>query len=317
MTGFASESMDTLPAEAANVAELVTGQEIVRVTRIESGVMTFKYVVETVHGERFITRFYPSERAGVIKYEPDILLRCKSHGMQVAEVVADSRTGPRATLEYLLYRMIPGVSMTSRIGSLSEHSLDQIGYTLKDQVRLLGDIQTLGFGDFVDGQTARLASWRSFVEEAVEVGLAQDSLPERLRRTTELLLGDIDKFSFDGSPSLAWGDLSPDHVILDANDEFAGLVDFEAVLSVEPLLTYGYFRARYDQTPFSPAFANIWPKANEPESGRAALYAVVRALRLWPHTGKPLLTGGSRDRIENILPGLNSAIGELLRLLGR
>jgi aminoglycoside phosphotransferase (APT) family kinase protein len=316
MSERASPESDTLRDDAANIVARVTGQPIAQTTKINSGVMTFKYAVQTALGEIFIARFYPPERALVVKYEPDVIRRCNLHGLKVADLVADSRDGPVATLEYMIYRMIPGAAMETRIASLSAGTIERICRALVEQMLLLSEIEVIGFGDLEGGERARFASWRSFVEQAFADALVQNNVPPALRYAVERIRDGLDRFAFGGSASFAWSDISPGNIILDANDEFAGFVDLESVLAAEPLLAYGYFRARYDGTRFFAILSSSWPKFARCEGARAALYGLIRALRLLPHAYRALPTGEPRDRLESFLPGLHNALDELLRSRG-
>jgi hypothetical protein len=306
---------DALSDDAANVVSRVTGQQVVRTTRINAGVMTFKYAVQTGLGDKFIARFYPPERASVVKYEPDVIRRCKLHGLKVADLVIDSRYGPTATLEYIIYRTIPGVAMETRIASLGAGTMERICRVLVEQMFLLSEINVIGFGDLEEGERGRFASWRSFIEHAFAGALAQKNVPTALRRAVERVRDGLDRFAFDGSASFTWSDISAGNIILDEDDEFAGFVDLESVLAAESLLAYGYFRARYDGTRFCELLSSLWPKLTAAERERAALYGLVRALRLLPHIASRLPTGKPRDQLESFLPGLRNEVDELLRSL--
>src|SRR5437868_2572025 len=104
-----SRRPEVVPDPLCEAAVSIIGALIGRATaaeRIQRGVMTFKYTVVSGGGARFIVRFYPPGREDVVEYEPDVVRRCRSGGLRVPEVIADSRSGPPAPLAYMAYRMI-------------------------------------------------------------------------------------------------------------------------------------------------------------------------------------------------------------------
>jgi aminoglycoside phosphotransferase (APT) family kinase protein len=313
---------DFLRADAERIVAQVSGATIARVTRVDAGVMTFKYFVKSWQGHHYVVRFYPRNRGAVVRYEPDVIQLCHKHGMRVPEVIASSRTGPTASLEYMVYRMIPGISMQAGLASFSPRSLSRICRGLIDQLRLLNEIKPDGFGDLVDCRQAWFDSWFSFVGHAFGDGIAcaraQSLLSPVLLDAVELIGQHLGRFQYVGRPSLCWGDISPENVIVGEGGEIAGLVDFEGVLGCEFHLNLGYLRARYAGSRFYTTFAELWPGGcHEAISARSALYVIVRALRLMSHGREPLPTGILRERLDIFLPGLEEAVDESLKWIGQ
>lgn len=315
-----TDSGSSLRADAKRIVTQVSGEAITQVTRVATGVMTFKYFVESADGHRYVVRFYPRERAAVVGYEPDVVRRCRAHGMRVPEVLASSRTGPKASLQYMIYKMLPGISLDLRLAVLTPQALSRICSGLIAELRVLNGIEISGFGDLVDGTRARFDSWLSFVGRTFIVGVAaaraQSLLPSKLLDAVNLIGQNLDRFAYAGQPALCWGDISPQNIIVSEDEELVGLVDFEGVLGAEFDLHLGYLRAKYAGTDFYSTLAAAWPGGRDKAaSARAALYALVRALRLVPHGRAPLPTGIQREPLEIFLPGLKEAIDESLRWL--
>jgi len=313
---------DSLEVQSQRIVTQISGATALHVEKVNAGAMTFKYSVESAHGQRFVVRFYPENRASVVNYEPDVMRLCRERGMRVPEVVASSKTGPPASLNYMVYRMIPGISMQARMASLSQPSLGRICRELIDELRVLNEIRIDGFGDLVDSGRAQFDSWLSFVEKTFADGLAfartHALLPATLIENVELIGRNLPRFSSAGGPTLSWGDISPGNVIIGEGDEIAGLIDFEGVLSADFHLNLGYLRARYAGSSFYHALADVWPDANlEETSARAALYVIVRALRLAPFALEPMPTGLPRQALETFLPGLAGAVDESVRWIGK
>ena len=304
--------LSQLHSDAQRIIAAVSAQQVIEISAVDAGVMTFKYFVTTTNGDRYVVRFYPSTRKAVVAYEPDLVRRCREVGMRVPEVVTTSTTGPRAALEYMAYRMLPGESLELRLSFLNQQSLDRICASLVRELLLLKEIEIEGFGELVSDKRAGFPSWFAFMTQTFTDGLrsarAQNLLPPALINDIDFVFSNLDKFNYIGRPTLCWGDVSPQNIIVSDN-EFVGLIDFEGVLSAEFDLSFGYLRARHAGTPFYSSFANHWPGAKDnATSARAALYVIVRALRLLLHGREPLPTGIPRERLDIFLPGLEDAI---------
>ena len=318
-THFPAESVGL--AQAANtIVSQVIDQGVRNVRSITAGVMTHKYQVTSQSGEDFIVRFYPASRCFVAEYEPDILRRCREHGIQVPEVVVDSRNGPAAPLGYMVYRMLPGTSLQKCLDGYDSHELGALCADIVAQLKQLAGLSMTGFGDVLGQYHARSVSWQEFVRDAFDGGIrsarTNDVVDKPLIEALELIRSRLDRFEGPDRAVLAWGDLSPENVIVDRNRRLVGLVDFEGVVAAEIDLGLGFLRARYGGTAFCAAMTYNWPLGQIRQPG-VALYVLVRALRLLRHGREPLPTGLARDPVEVFLPNLRSAVTEVSEWLNR
>jgi aminoglycoside phosphotransferase (APT) family kinase protein len=314
---------DELQGEAERIVTEILGAKASQATRINAGAMTFKYSVDAANGQRFVVRFYPQNRASVVNYEPDVMRLCRERGMRLPEVIASSANGPAAVLEYMVYKMIPGVPMQTRLPSLSQESLSRVCEELIQEVLILNEIKIDGFGDLMDSGRAPFDSWLSFVRGTFVDGLAfartHSLLPGILLDDIDLIGQHLGRFSYTGAPSLSWGDISPGNIIISEGDEIAGLIDFEGVLSADFQLNLGFLRARYAGSDFYITMADKWPARNDEAAfARSALYVIVRALRLTLYALESLLPAGAeRQPLESFLPGLTHAVDDCLRWIGK
>jgi aminoglycoside phosphotransferase (APT) family kinase protein len=310
MTIDSPEDFERLADTAGVIASQVAGEGVRAVRPIRVGVMTHKYEVTNASGEKLVVRFYPPARSLVLNYEPDILRRCRAHGMRVPELIADSRNGPSAALAYMVYRMLPGTSLQERLGQIGPRQLGALCADVVAQLEQLAELPMNGFGDVLSGQHARSGSWHEFMRDAFERGLevARDAnvLDRHLLKAFGGIERNLDRFDEPRQAVLAWGDLSPENIIVDEHGRFVGLIDFEGVVSAEIDLGLGFLQARYAGTAFYRQMAYNWP-AKRSEQPRVELYVVVRALRLLRHAREPLPTGVARDPIEVALPNLRPA----------
>jgi len=305
-----------LERDARRIISDVSGRGIRRVQAILGGFMTFKYLVETVDDERFIVRFYPLGREGVVNCEPDLLAHCRRSGLPVPVVLADARTGPKATLAYVVYRMIEGTNLSEALPGLTSQQASVLASELATCLLELRRIELHGYGELITGATAAGTSWRAFVKRSFETGidaLQQSRLIDSasLVRLREFLKCDVDSQSCQ----LVWGDISFANIIVDSTGHLAGLIDFESSLSGDPLATLGYCFACHGNHPFWETRIQRWPQAlDDTERERILFYALLRGLRLAPYLDRPSPTGQPRDPLFEIFPGFELAIETLTTL---
>jgi aminoglycoside phosphotransferase (APT) family kinase protein len=281
--------------------------------------MTFKYLVETVDEERLIVRFYPPGREAVINCEPDLLVRCRLSDIPVPLVIGDARTGPKAALEYVVYRMIEGATLLEVLPHLSGSAQQTLAAELARCIFNLRWIEFDGYGELVTGEAASESSWPGFVNRSLVAGiealernkLIDSSSLRRLHAIVNRTASDIDSLIDCGSRRLVWGDVSFANIIVTSSGELAGLIDFESSLSGDPLATLGYCFAAHGDHPFWAALVACWPEAIEAARERILLYAILRGLRLAPYLDRPLPTGHPRDPLFEIFPGVKLALDSL------
>ncbi|HEX6087533.1 MAG TPA: phosphotransferase [Thermoanaerobaculia bacterium] len=303
---------DPLCEAAVSIIRALTGRAATA-ERIQHGVMTFKYTVDSGGGARFIVRFYPPGREDVVEYEPDVVRRCRSGGLRVPEVVADSRSGPPAPLAYMAYRMINGIALRNRLADMGDREMHSVCRSVAEQLHAMAEVRIDGYGELTSVHEAQYTTWQAFIRAAFEGGI--DAAGRRmlfkdpLIETLQTVCDHIYRFAAPQAPVLTWGDVSPDNIIVHGG-RLAGLIDFESVLGGEPELNLGYVRARYRETPFYKALLEHWPYVDH-DQPRTALYVVVRGLRLLIHRCEPLPTGERRQGTESFLSDFEAAANEL------
>jgi aminoglycoside phosphotransferase (APT) family kinase protein len=289
------------------------------VDKLSLGVMTHKYATRLPNGERYIVRFYPTSRAHVVEYEPDLLRRCCQAGVGTPEVVIDSRTGPSAEMQYVVYRMIEGTPLVDRLSTLSAAALKRLAANLVGRLEALARIPVAGYGDLLAADHARFASLDEFCAASFREGLKAVAEKRLWSQETAEMVEAIARTGTprqEGRPALTWGDISLENILINSDNEIAGLVDFEGVLAADRLLNLGYAYARYFPSAFWDALVEAWPNP-APEQWRSVyFYCVLRAVRLAPFAGEPLPTGHPRAAIEGLLPGFQPATRALSTVTG-
>lgn len=301
---------------ASFVIREIFGSAEVKVKQVTRGVMTFKFAALLPTGEQYLVRFYPPSRSAVVAYEPDILHRCSEAGLPVPEVVADSRTGPPTPLQYMVYKIIKGVPLSERFPGLTTESQEEIAEQLVTCLCMLQQIPIIGYGDLTDGIRAQFGSWQAFIQrsftEGISVAKQYNLLTSKMITNLKIAARELEQFPVQRPSGLAWGDISPDNILIGPHRRSIGLLDFEGVLAADILLNLGYCYARYHETDFFKSIVCAWPNRLTNDHWRKIeLYAILRALRIFKYAHQPLPTGHPRTPIEQLLPGFQSALKKL------
>lgn len=305
-------SANVLTEVAGRVVVGLLGSRVLAVEWLHHGMMTFKCRVRTARDD-VIVRFYPASRSTLVHQEPDLLLRCCRAGFPVPQPIGDSRTGPSAPLNYVVYRRIEGETLADRLPCLDTARRLVLAEDLARHLDHLQDLTFEGAGELVSSMVARDASWDSFVDGAMRSGLLSICRNGLLEPT---LAADIERVIRSGPPApvratgrLVWGDINFGNVIVDENGRVAGLIDFEGCLSGDPLATMGYVAAVHGTDPFFTQLRQAWPTPlSEEADDMIAWYALLRAVRLAIYAHLPLPTGRPRDPFVNIVPGIIPAL---------
>ena len=302
-----------LKEHAALLVKEITGKKRVEVKHINRGVMTLKFAVQLHTGERYIVRFYPLNRSDVVAYEPDVLHQCLNKGLPVPEVIADSRTGPSAPQQYLIYKMIDGVPLSDRFPRLSDTSRMAIAAQLVNYLFTFQELQVSGYGDLIDISRARYNSWQEFIRRSFRDGINAAKryalFPASVIKELEAVVRNLKVFQRREKSSLAWGDISLENILVDDSNRIAALIDFEGTLAADILLNLGYCYAMYQDTGFFKSIEQAWPDVLTDDQWRKIeFYAILRAIRIAKYASQPLPTGHPRTPMDQLLPGFISAL---------
>lgn len=193
---------------------------------------------------------------------------------------------------------------------MSDLQVRNVAAACKDQLKTLSRLPVEGWGDLVTIERAEQETWDKFVTATVAAVKSLSAHPDL--DAAVAFIANIRRKPCC-SPSLVWTDISPENIIVDQKGCFAGIVDLESVMALEPAATRGYLLARYARTRFGAIFKEaLQDWANSPALD--LVYAVIRGLRLLPHQATPLPSGLARDSLDVVLPGLNIAAQSLAML---
>lgn len=301
------QPIDSVSDMAIALAANLFPKRVTRIERVTRGVMNYKFRVCLSGDESYALRFYPSGRQGIVDFEPDLLRRSQQLGLPVPNVLVDSRAGPTVGLNYTVYRWIEGIPLDERLPFLNQTHLVDIARALVTFLKGFAELEVHGFGELMSATQARYRTWSEFLESNLQrpdTGVARH--PLELEGIVALRAHALaaDSGLTERVPVLAWGDISPENILLDANDRIVGLLDFEGAISADFSLTLGYCFARYWNTPFYGTLRSVWPECEgRPPEAAEECYALLRGLRLARYFHLPMPTGCVRQSVENVLPG--------------
>jgi hypothetical protein len=310
-------TMSTLAYAARRIVHSLLGCEPVQVERIRAGVMTFKFVVDTPRSGAFVVRFYPRINAGAVEYEPDLVRRLNAADLPVPRVVGDSRFGPSSPLSYMVYEMIPGVTLRRCLPSLEPLGRRRIARQVSEFLMALQDVNVEGYGDLLSATTARFNSLLGFIEtsfaEGISTAQSHGSLPKELIADLEGIRGRLGLLDLAPPCGLAWGDMLTDNILVREEGSLAGFIDFEGTLAADPLLNLGYCYAAYGPSGFFKDLSDAWSgPLTAGHVDRVLLYAVLRGVRIAKFAHQPLPTGYQREPVEKAFPGFAMAVQSLM-----
>ena len=222
-------------------------------------------------------------------------------------------------MAYVVYRLIDGERLTDQWDEMSQQQIVGVVDTIVENLKVLTGIRVAGYGGLTTAYLARHASWLEFLTLSFQAGIdaarSNETLPSGILRNIEKIDQHYTEFGRCGNAALAWADISPDNIIVNSQGKLAGFIDFEGMLSGDPVLTLGYLYARYYETNFAEHILNSYNSAADDLFFRKVrFFAVLRGLRLMRHLTQPLPTGVERQPITQLLPGFAPALENLVRV---
>lgn len=276
---------------------------------LTAGHMTLKVKVTLADERELLVRSYPPGRETIAEFEPELLERLLQAGASVPTPLSYSTHFSDA---YLIYEMLPGVSLDRFITRLTSGELERVAQAVFEQLTILASLEVSGWGDMKSAVCADCDTWRAFVF-SLNLSQLYPNAPSWLVKATDKLRWIAETRVAPLRSTLVWTDLSPENIIVNEKGHFIGLIDLESVMALEPDATYGYLDARYRFTRFHQFFTSPFLIGAKSQDLRS-IYALIRALRILPHRLEPLPAGGVRDPLHIFLPGLEEACKNVLNL---
>lgn len=262
---------------------------------IDKGVMTDKYTIYS-DSKKYIARCFPEGREWLASQEFLYMKLFQEKGIKAPNPIWYDKEEQAV----LLYEKLEGSTIAEVYNLLSKLEKKQICKEICDNYKKISSILVEGFGCVIDFNKSPFSSWNTFLE--CEITKAQcifkNMKDKKMINKCEALISMVQNFR-DERSSLVWSDFSMENIIVDRRRHLAGFVDFEGLISGDPLLGIGYLLAR-GKTEFSQEI--IKQGGYSDSQSIIDFYAILRYLRILPYLKKTLPNGSLREPIENYLP---------------
>jgi len=243
-----SESFDTSTLARLVLAHIDAGPDSLRFTPIRTGKHNTSYRVDGDQG-RFVLRIAPPDNAGFLFYErlmmrqePGLhhLIRATTT-IPVAEVIGHDFSRTLIDRDYLVMAALPGTPLSDASGLTQarfDRTLRQVGEYLRQLHTLMA---TEHLGQSVYGYVgahhpmepqptwakAFHLMWNRLIDDVVACGCYNPNEAELMRDLLDLY---IELFDRPVNPCLLHMDIWSQNILIDANGNVTGLVDFDRAL---------------------------------------------------------------------------------------
>lgn len=291
--------------DGQNILKLLTdaGLIVSDLTFIPRGVMTDKYSF-SIGDKRYIIRCFQHYRPNQPEIEFRYLTLFQQRGIKAPKPFKFSSSSP---IPYIIYEMLPGEPMTDCLNSLSTERQKELFLEIADNYLKIAEIQNKEFGRIQAFDEFSHRSWKEFIMQVIEAAetraekLNDDSMKDCCRRMRKFALS-----LPETTPNLIWSDFSSDNIIIDSKGKLSGFIDFEGLLSGDPMLGIGYFLAHENNQRLIDNLRDTFQISDE--SKLVDFYSLIRWCRLLPYQHLPLLNGEKREPLKEFLPNAYSLI---------
>jgi aminoglycoside phosphotransferase (APT) family kinase protein len=292
------------------LAEIEFGNKQVHLKKIRSGVMTHKYEC-TVDKKPYIIRVFPKGRESSSLIETKYINLCKDNDVLVPSLLKTHTNEKINNTSYIIYEKLEGFTLSSVYSKLNQSQRESITHQIVKNLSRMNEIKLTGFGVPVDDKRFSDLSWLSFVNMSISRGtdyLTQNKILEYNQLNNLLRFMNEQLSKINTQPNLIWSDLSMHNIIVQG-DKLIGFIDFDGIMSGDPMLQYGYLFAKDSNSDFLKRI--IRNHGQQISYEQLYFYAILRYLRLIPYSKNQLPNGAYRMPIQNFLKGSERIINSI------
>lgn len=266
---------------------------------IDRGVMTDKYLFLN-QGKYYIVRCFQPERAWLASAEYKYLELFSKEGIKAPIPYYFSER----EVPFLIYERLEGDTLSNTFYLLTEKNKKRLCDEIVQNYTKITGIKNHGFGRMYGFELFSETSWEQFLIQSINA--AEEYIKTNNLSLKPNLFDELYKFAISikvSEPRLIWSDFSSDNIIVQSNGSLSGFIDFEGLLSGDPYLGIGYFKARQS---YSELYNMISESLGQEQNRRLIdFYSIIRWCRLLPYQKFPMPNGKERMPLNVFLPYSN------------
>lgn len=272
-----------------------------KIETIKQGVMTDTYKVKI--GDGFIAvRCYPKGREWLANVEYEYLIEFQKKGIKAPIPIALSNQD--SSVSYLIYKWIEGRTLREVCNNLSSEELTHICEEILLNYNLISCIPSSKYGRVIKDRQYEHPSWRHFLKYEIDAS-RKYFLKEHDYHHACICNGLYSFADLIPEPdcNLVWSDLSLDNIIINDDNQLAGFIDFEGLISGDPLLGFGYLKSQEPNEQITKKLIELHTQQLDKEiEKRIDFYSVFRYIRLAPYSKYDTPNGSARTSLDSFLP---------------
>lgn len=280
----------------------------IRLEYINKGVMTDTYKMYTELDE-YVVRCYPSFRDWLAEVEYSYLLDFARKGVKAPTPVCIGRSENKVS--YLIYKWVKGETFADKLESLTSLQVRTICNEVIANYDKISSIRVCKYGE----ENNKCSSWKSFLEKEIEKSKIYFIQKNNIHyaKVCNGLLNFVENID-EPQPFLVWSDFSFDNIIISEDNHLAAFIDFEGIISGDPLLGIGYLLSHKPNHLFTNLIIEHYHCNNNPSIKKILdFYAVFRYIRLFPYIGSKTPNNTDRDPIDSFLPYVRTVENQFYR----
>lgn len=280
---------------------------------INKGVMTDTYKMHT-KTKKYAVRCYPNPRRWLAEVEYSYLIDFAKNGIKAPLPVCTNKTESKIT--YLIYEWVEGETLNDKFTTLNENELNDICIEVICNYQKINKIKVNKYGGVNKGSIYGYNSWSHFIKAEIEKSRKYFKQTKNIKfiKICNGLFDYVDKIK-EPSPCLVWSDFSFDNIIISKDNHLAAFIDFEGMMSGDPLLGIGYILSHSNPThPFTRLILEQYNIDRDDEVKKTLdFYAVFRYIRLSPYVTSNTPNNTIREPLDVFLPYVNTIDNQFIK----
>ena len=267
---------------------------------VPKGVMTDTYMLKS-NQTTYAVRCYPQFRSWLAKIEYDYLQAFVRNGIKVPVPFAYSNK--KDGVSYIIYYWVEGETLKDKNDKLSEAQINSICDEVVENYRKISEFKITKYGRVAEGGLFNYDSWKRFLQSEIEQSrlFFKHVKDEEDVKICDGLYEYAEQIK-EPPQCLVWSDFSLDNIIISEDNKLAAFIDFEGLMSGDPLLGISYLLSQEGNSRITRCILQKYGLYDKPEQRKFLdFYSVFRYIRLATYSKLPTPNNSPRDNIDNFL----------------